>query len=656
MSINKSNNGSKTPNNNVPGHVDEPLYFTEFSSNHSVVVPRVWNSSFLGNPHNVKITKNRISRFSNQDTKQEAAKDDIDEQKVTTTKNRISRFSNQDTKQEAAKDGGIDEQNVTTTKNRISRLSNQDTKQEAAKYGSIEGKSRMQAIIEKNQAQTVLKYTRESLKLAKTLHDTQQQFLLMPFIDCHLQEAGDWEGVLNHLGEKESILISEIAHFEKEIQCREPKIHLAATKPNNEPDAAKTREHEGSWYEALDNQEDVDEKKKAAIVIGMGELATATAHEQPRNSFAFSSFCAEGSIYSSDVTVTTGNRSKLVHDVALEEIQVQEQPRNLSDSSSFCAKGSTYSSDDTVIAGKRNKLVHDVALEEIQVQEQPRNSSDSSSFCAKRSTYSSDDTVIAGKRNKLIHDVALKEIEVATFDASNHQTTTKFGLAGRNNVNLGKENQQNPHIILLLDSPDTKQAMTETNETKTMNRSSVNQTSIPDAAAEIPFKGKPRSIINTTLQRQIKVPKLREVNLTQQQKDSDIMRHGTRREVFRFLKAEGSAENQDWSFIAYRNVITLESLTKDVLAAVYFHNNPNFPQVLLNSYVNLHTFQRHNEIYTQNSTDLYKTQLAQLFGVPIHPGMDAFKNKEMCYHHSRDMEKSRGCVSNIPGYPYPGLG
>ena len=610
MSINKSNNGSKTPNNNVPGHVDEPLYFTEFSSNHSVVVPRVWNSSFLGNPHNVKITKNRISRFSNQDTKQEAAKDDIDEQKVTTTKNRISRFSNQDTKQEAAKDGGIDEQNVTTTKNRISRLSNQDTKQEAAKYGSIEGKSRMQAIIEKNQAQTVLKYTRESLKLAKTLHDTQQQFLLMPFIDCHLQEAGDWEGVLNHLGEKESILISEIAHFEKEIQCREPKIHLAATKPNNEPDAAKTREHEGSWYEALDNQEDVDEKKKAAIVIGMGELATATAHEQPRNSFAFSSFCAEGSIYSSDVTVTTGNRSKLVHDVALEEIQVQEQPRN---------------------------------------------SSDSSSFCAKRSTYSSDDTVIAGKRNKLIHDVALKEIEVATFDASNHQTTTKFGLAGRNNVNLGKENQQNPHIILLLDSPDTKQAMTETNETKTMNRSSVNQTSIPDAAAEIPFKGKPRSIINTTLQRQIKVPKLLEVNLTQQQKDSDIMRHGTRREVFRFLKAEGSAENQDWSFIAYRNVITLESLTKDVLAAVYFHNNPNFPQVLLNSYVNLHTFQRHNEIYTQNSTDLYKTQLAQLFGVPIHPGMDAFKNKEMCYHHSRDMEKSRGCVSNIPGYPYPGL-
>jgi len=27
----------------------------------------------------------------------------------------------------------------------------------------------------------------------------------------------------------------------------------------------------------------------------------------------------------------------------------------------------------------------------------------------------------------------------------------------------------------------------------------------------------------------------------------------------------------------------------------------------------------------------------------------------MCYHHSRDMEKSRGCVSNVPGYPYPGL-
>jgi len=27
----------------------------------------------------------------------------------------------------------------------------------------------------------------------------------------------------------------------------------------------------------------------------------------------------------------------------------------------------------------------------------------------------------------------------------------------------------------------------------------------------------------------------------------------------------------------------------------------------------------------------------------------------ICYHHSRDMEKSRGCVSNFPGYPYPGL-
>jgi len=29
--------------------------------------------------------------------------------------------------------------------------------------------------------------------------------------------------------------------------------------------------------------------------------------------------------------------------------------------------------------------------------------------------------------------------------------------------------------------------------------------------------------------------------------------------------------------------------------------------------------------------------------------------EKMCYHHSRDMEKSRGCVSNFPGYPYPGL-
>jgi len=26
-----------------------------------------------------------------------------------------------------------------------------------------------------------------------------------------------------------------------------------------------------------------------------------------------------------------------------------------------------------------------------------------------------------------------------------------------------------------------------------------------------------------------------------------------------------------------------------------------------------------------------------------------------CYHHSRDMEKSRGCVSNFPEYPNPRL-
>ena len=30
-------------------------------------------------------------------------------------------------------------------------------------------------------------------------------------------------------------------------------------------------------------------------------------------------------------------------------------------------------------------------------------------------------------------------------------------------------------------------------------------------------------------------------------------------------------------------------------------------------------------------------------------------NQQSCYHHSRDMKKSRGCVSNFPGYPYPGL-
>jgi len=31
------------------------------------------------------------------------------------------------------------------------------------------------------------------------------------------------------------------------------------------------------------------------------------------------------------------------------------------------------------------------------------------------------------------------------------------------------------------------------------------------------------------------------------------------------------------------------------------------------------------------------------------------RKPKICYHHSRDMEKSRGCVSNFPGYPYPGL-
>jgi len=131
----------------------------------------------------------------------------------------------------------------------------------------------------------------------------------------------------------------------------------------------------------------------------------------------------------------------------------------------------------------------------------------------------------------------------------------------------------------------------------------------------------------TTIDRSL--PSFEWSTLTDEQCNGRIIRFGTRNQVAAFLKpiANESRSVAEWDVIAKSNVNKLESLMRQVTFNVKYHRNPHFPDRLTATLKCRGTIG--NDKQKRSPTDLFKTQVAQLFGTKYPDSMKEFVNEAL---------------------------
>jgi len=116
---------------------------------------------------------------------------------------------------------------------------------------------------------------------------------------------------------------------------------------------------------------------------------------------------------------------------------------------------------------------------------------------------------------------------------------------------------------------------------------------------------------------------------TNDQKDHEIMKSGTPRELGNFFKVQDFEDFTlgDWDVIATIPVKDLDILLRQLKKVLISKKNPNFPNNIKKL---LHTYYQFRGVkFTQNPTDLFRVQLAQFFNVEYPQEMEKCKNKEL---------------------------